>query len=1352
LAVLGLLTRVLRPTGAEPAAARVAPRAALPAKPPVNGQKPPAVTRDTELDPSRRSDGFAPDDRHRPPHRLMLGGLFVVALWLMHPLLLSSALPAGTDMFSVLPRVRENAHWDVLVSPWSPSVLGLARQTSIDSFLGLLTMMLGNAVWSVKLMMLALLFSAGASAYFLVWKWYRSALSATVAGLLYMTSQATLGRVASGWLQYEALIAAAPLIIYFWVEASQSFTVERAIALALLANGLVFFRQDMFLWLVPYLVLWLVLLLLTSGRRRVVVRNVLATLVAAASASLMLSLYSILPLSAGIRAPWLSTSHVFQQIYFYLNERSLDAYPSFLGLSRDVGYLPFIGQEWWEGHPFLSPALYFATATITVVFAYVAVYWHRDRKTIFLVACAVLSVLLGKGIRAPVGEPYRWAVDHVPLFGSLRGPNRWLIVQALAYSVLAGLTLSRLTTALHTARSLSNRLASPARYAAAVGIVLVIMLPVAPTVLSGFDGWRPEAGERSLMKSVERDRGEFVVASIPYDQIMRFLTQGKHRGYEHDLGAGSALYTGHPALSTDSWDARATGFTEFTASLLKRHDPAFTNLLGAVGVKYLLKFDYPPTAPHLLPRSGESPFYQQDAADRMPNLERRKITTGGTLFAVHGWTPRLTFRTNIAVVLGGRSGLAALADLPGIQMKDWAAFTADDVLGRRSDSLPELLKLIHEADLVLFANESVDSIAVLSSRPLARVGGIAATVGADQRTGVQLTDASVRTGSLADQTMASAANPEEQSSFRLRRPRRLEVWTRVLPGPSSGEIRFTLDGRVVRSMIPIAPRRAGFRWVRVMTGPFSVGEHRLKVTAALSDLGAGVDVDETRIIDPAARLAAAQQLRAAIDRKRNKLAYAFDLDAARYRNVLFRDGGSRETGAPLSTDAGQFWRVREPRLARSQRLGGPDGTFRRIRIRGQRTFYTFARHSFARPRSLRGRGSLLFRYRGTGSGRRYDFIVDFAPNDTKSGTSAGSGTWRADRSRTAPRLRRAIFPLIDSQPGWRMAAFRIRGSAGDWTRVTSVRLTARSLTKPVSLDLGSLGLLLPSRLLLAYPLHSQRAAIVAVQSAGGGTSGRVVGIHLQRRGRFLLAKVPAGFERNLRVIVNPASLRMPAPATTVRFAKGGVAKYSFEFKAPRRGVLVFNQSYDSKWRVTPRGEAGTETLTAFSLVNGFFMTAGHHRGSVRFEGTDRALLGIGLSTLALVLLLGLLVLIAVRGSRRSPGPSAVRASPSPGSRTRLGGLSSTELRSMGLSALVVTSLMIGAATLSFALAAALIFIAAALRGRNWWAPWSWAIGLACVMPVFAALGGSELNNRLAVVAVLSMALAVAFLLMDQRRS
>ena len=568
------------------------------------------------------------------PHVRGVAILVLLAGWLARRLLFTSALPAGTDMLGFVTRARENADWGHMLSLWTPSSFGAPRPYTLDVGLGLLTRLTGDPVATVKILVVTTFLAGGLFAYLLSWRWYRSALAATLTAVLFVTSQSLLTRWASGALNVEVAFALAPLLVLLWGACLERFTFSSALALGAACAAVVYVRLDMVLYAAPFLLVQLVVLA-AAGPARAVLLNAVRSAAVALATLVALALGEIVPLAGGARPTWASGGHVFRMQD--LANHSLGAFQSLLGLGREIGYLAFTGKQTWQSHPWLPTWAYLSLSALIPALAFAALYLRRDARTIFLVVAAIIATFLGKGFLPPLGEPYRWASSHVALFADLRNPNRWLVFQALAYAMLAGVTLSALHRRLRDSRRPRvGRLAAPAVGA----LVVASLLGVAPQLASGFRTWRPLPDQIALLRQVARDKGDLRVATVPYDQTIRFVRQGRYRGFEHDLGGESALWTGHPAVVDGGWQPASADFVAFTSTLLRHRDAAFGRLLGTVGVRRLVSFTYAPTAPHLAAR-GLDPHYQQLAVSRMPGLHAQPgANPAGSVYGLPASSPQ----------------------------------------------------------------------------------------------------------------------------------------------------------------------------------------------------------------------------------------------------------------------------------------------------------------------------------------------------------------------------------------------------------------------------------------------------------------------------------------------------------------------------------------------------------------------------------------------------------------------------------------------------------------------------------------------------------------------------------------
>jgi hypothetical protein len=1256
-----------------------------------------------------------PDLRRRPArgHLLGLGVIALLALWLTRRFMFSSAFPAGTDMLGFVSRAQDNASWDQIFSLWSPSSFGAPRQFTLDNVLGFLTLLTGDPLLTVKLLVLGTLFGSGGFAYLLAWRWYGDRQIALLAGVLYMTSQASISRWASGQLNIEIVIAAAPLLVYLWVECMERFTIRRALVFSLAATGVMLVRLDMILYFLPFLALFVVVRAAVTPTPADRWRNLAASLRVIAPAMIVLNLYQLIPLLAGVRASWLSSAHLFD--LSNLVDRSLGAYDSLLGFGREIGYLGFTGQQTWFSHPWVSLPVYFVAASITVGLAYSAVWRRTDARTLFLVATALLATFLAKGVRDPLGGPYLWAFDHVPGFGNLRGPNRWLILQALAYSTLAAVGAAYLLQKLATRRQLPAERRRTIIATAVAGALACLVLPVAPTLLSGFRTWHPDSGQVALLERVARDRDRFRVATVPYDQSARFLDQGSYHGYEHDLGVESSLWTKHPVVGDGGWNQRASDFVAFTSSLLRSRDPAFAELLGSVGVKYLLKFNYSPTSPHLI--DPAQPFYQQRAVSGMPGLKHIARTDRGDLYALASRSPIVSFRPNLALVLGGSAGLAALADYPRIDLKNWAAVTADDALER--GGLSGLLKLVREANLVLVSNERVDDLAVLATKPFVRATGITNGSEPDRKTQLVPSDASIRAGSMADKSAAppKASTSSSSARFTVRGiPRQLELWARVKTGPTAGRLTFTIDGKTIRELVPLAVEARGFRWIEIDSVKFGPGVHRVGVTGSRSSFGRAFDVDEAKVIDPVDRETALAKLKQALTSARAKLAYALDVDDLQKWG---QEPDYFASGQTLGGNTADFWRVTEPEAVKTTPASGSLG----VSLDRPRQRYTFIRHNFFKAQNWRNRPYMALKYRGTGSGRNYFFIIDFGSSKRSS----------------------AAYPFVDTSGTWRTQAFSLRTpiwtkGRQDWSHVTSIRMASDS--RAASNDVLELGTLriskLQSSIDVRYPVQASPAQRPAILTSPRNDFSRRLA-RIPALSTELDATLPfSALGQGFRLIVSTTKPVSERPAPAVRFERASPTSYRFSFDSSSAGVLMLGEGYDPEWRLTSK--SGDEPLPAFGAVNGLFLGPGSHTGSISFTGQRFAPLGIVLSLLSLI---AIFVLVFLR--RREEPQETEAVFPNTGSPN---GHIGAPVKPKRLLQVAVVSLIV--MSLSPLAGILLLLVATLFLRPRWWMPWLCGMALLMITPVVVALGIDVAVDDLAFAFVVFMTIGLALLIRDVR--
>jgi hypothetical protein len=1081
------------------------------------------------------------------------------------------------------------------MSPWAPSSLGAIRQFTLDNLLGALTVVTRDPLLTVKLLILLTLFGAGVSAYFLSWRWYRNRTAAAFAGTFFMLSQASLTRWGSGELNVEIAVALAPLIILLWDSCLTRVTARR-ISLLVVAIGLVLaVRPDMVLYTAPFLAVHAAIRIALSTRASAILGAALRTAVVGALGLILVLAAQAIPLLLGLRARWLTTGSLFSTSDFA--QRSLDAYPSLLGFGREIGYFAFTDLQTWYSNPWLPSVLYELLASALLLAGVAALWRHRGARSLSLVACLACGVFLAKGIRAPLGEPYLFAVRHVPAFGNLRDPNRWLIVPSLAVAVLAGLTYA-------DARRLLARRVAGWRWG---GVLLAsgsacalaaLLLPVGPTLVRGFMTWRPSDGEMALMRRIAQDRSQFAVATTPYDQTYRFLTQGHYRGYEHDLGAESPSFTGHPALADGGWQQSTVNFVSFTNTLLERRDPAFAQLMATAGVKYLLDLNYPETAPHLLPSAllsrphnpGTGTWQQQKAWLAMHPGSPLVRNSAGSVYRLPGSSPTLSFRTNLAVIFGGLSTTAAFADLPGVHIGRWAVVQSDDVV---TEGLPRLLALIRSANLLVLGNESLDATAILATPPVVDVAGMTSNPDLEHQTQLVAVDQSAREGSLANPTLPPSISGTRRvgTRFSLSRPQTLGLWARVEASRRAAKLIFRLDGRQVGSFIPVDLRSGPMVWHRVGTFTIAAGRHTLSTSAMPSRFGDSYEIDEMRLVDRARLERTERLLNAAVDARASHLIVSLTPSAL----PIGLDRRSFYTPAKTVTSTpSSFWSVLEDKYTRVNSPADSRSPLV-ISINGRRRLYTLVQHAFVEPQDWRRRDYLFLQFGGDAGGSTYHLFVDFNRRHI------GSAEYTLPGGGTPQRV--VAISTADSQSDI---------TAEAWSHVVSVRVTSDSRDIGGSLTLGTLaisGRIGPVTIRDSVPCTLRRHVLVEGS-----------GLDTRRNPCSLSFRVSPGSRSDSARLSVGTSIR-EKPAGSVAYSRTSATSYTFAARSQSPGWLMLSQSFDPHWALHADG-AQVASTPLYSTFNGYALRVGTQSGTLSLSGSRAATTGAIVSGLSLLGLLG----------------------------------------------------------------------------------------------------------------------------------
>jgi hypothetical protein len=147
----------------------------------------------------------------------------------------------------------------------------------------------------------------------------------------------------------------------------------------------------------------------------------------------------------------------------------------------------------------------------------------QRRLAILLLFIGVAGYFLALGDQGPTGGLFLWAYDHVPFFAIMREPQKFLMLLALAYAILFGWGVERLSQV-----NVSPQRVSAIAAAAVIGVILP--LAYTPTI---FDGLAGQISPTSLPSSYQRadalmGTGSGNILSLPWHLYMEYpFTSGR---------------------------------------------------------------------------------------------------------------------------------------------------------------------------------------------------------------------------------------------------------------------------------------------------------------------------------------------------------------------------------------------------------------------------------------------------------------------------------------------------------------------------------------------------------------------------------------------------------------------------------------------------------------------------------------------------------------------------------------------------------------------------------------------------------------------------------------------------------
>jgi len=318
------------------------------------------------------------------------------------------------------------------ISAWNPASLGYyapAADVIFRIFFGV-TSSPNIALW-IKIMLIACLFIAGFSMYWLLLNYFRaSKIAAACAGLFYMLTPVIFSRVIVGYYYYLIGYALLPIIFLSFVTGvrDKSFT-------HLIFCGVLFgfaASQIQFVVLVPIL-----LILYIIFNREYFIRGIIALgfiIVIFCLVQFPLVVYYVS--STLIHEPSFNQMvNTAQYIWIYFFSPQISDALMLFGKDYEFLFLQY----------FQNKILFIPFLVCAVLLPIIAFSIFRNKRAQPFVILAILTLIFMLGINPPFGIIYQWAYEKIPLAGLFRTSYHWAALLAFSYAVLLGMALDQIS-------------------------------------------------------------------------------------------------------------------------------------------------------------------------------------------------------------------------------------------------------------------------------------------------------------------------------------------------------------------------------------------------------------------------------------------------------------------------------------------------------------------------------------------------------------------------------------------------------------------------------------------------------------------------------------------------------------------------------------------------------------------------------------------------------------------------------------------------------------------------------------------------------------------------------------------
>jgi hypothetical protein len=641
-----------------------------------------------------------------------------------------------------------------------------------------------------------------------------------------------IGQFISGHLNIVYSYAIGPILFFTYDKMLLNLKFRWALIFSITFSLSFFLVGGQILYQIPLLILYTIILIIIDNINK---KETIKLLSVCFVLSIFLYSFQLAPTLLGAQSTYTQPKQdlSFKNIEMHL-KYSFPLKESLIGMPKELN-LELPNKIYFY---ILSDSQMFLINLIIPIFAFLAICFRKDRYILLFSIATLFSIFISKGPHQPLNEIYLWSYFNIPLFESLRVPNRWLIITFFSYAFLCGITLDALS------RKMSKINGYQLSKIFSILLISIILVSSGYGIIYGFKTFSFPQNIQDNYLQISKDSSDFRIATFPYYQTWMKSGSGYGQDIEImiDWGIASSFFTGKPVIGKGGWELNTKDFVLYSYFLtITDKTQNWPKIVGSFDIKYVVDQKYPPT---------EVPIHQNTFLEKQKGMKTIYSSKNGTIYENTYWIPRIFTTSKSALVVGGRESLTSLAEINEFNFREFTLFFANQVF--ENDGREKYIDLFNKSDALIFVNSKPLDLTILMLDDKIRIKPAQyAYPSIDAKEHWIASDTATKTGMFALNSMTLSTFGENDVSIQIKSEKdgSYEVWTRLIYDKNAGKLGISIDGEEIGSIVPYSKIR-NIKWVKLGNIDLRKGDHALTLQNKKSSYGVTNEIDEIILAEP----------------------------------------------------------------------------------------------------------------------------------------------------------------------------------------------------------------------------------------------------------------------------------------------------------------------------------------------------------------------------------------------------------------------------------------------------------------------------------------------------------------------